>query len=64
MFENDVIKLYQEVGEIKHDLLKGMDRINLEDQEKYSVATKIDLTVSRLMRLMDKNEIITPWKRR
>jgi hypothetical protein len=60
MFENDVIKLYQEVGEIKHDLLKGMDRINLEDQEKYSVATKIDLTVSRLMRLMDKNEIITP----
>jgi hypothetical protein len=60
MFENDVIKLYREVGEIKHDLLIGMDRFSLEDLQKYSLATKIDLTVSRLMRLMDKNEVTTP----
>jgi hypothetical protein len=60
MFENEVLKLYQEVGDIKHDLLLGMDRINLEDQEKYSLATKLDITVSRLIRLLDKTEISTP----
>jgi hypothetical protein len=59
MFENEVLKLYQEVGEIKHDLLLGMGRINLEDQEKYSLATKLDITVSRLIRLLDKTEIST-----
>jgi hypothetical protein len=54
LFENDVLKIHREVGEIKHDLLRGIDRISLEDQTKNSLATKIDLTVSRLMRLMDK----------
>jgi hypothetical protein len=60
LFESDVLKIHREVGEIKHDLLRGIDRISLEDQAKYSLATKIDLTVSRLMRLMDKSKVTTP----
>jgi hypothetical protein len=60
MFENDVIKIYREVGEIKHDLLIGIDRISQEDQAKYSLATKIDITVSRLIRLMDKSKVTAP----
>jgi hypothetical protein len=60
MFEKDVLKIYREVGEIKYDLLNGVNRVSLEDQAKYSLATKIDLTVSRLIRLMDKNEVNTP----
>lgn len=60
MFENDVIKLYREVGEIKHDLLISTNQVQNEENEKYCLATKIDLTVSRLIRLMDKVEISAP----
>jgi hypothetical protein len=60
MFENDVIKLHREVGEIKHDLLISTNQVQNEENEKYCLATKIDLTVSRLIRLMDKVEISAP----
>jgi hypothetical protein len=60
MFENDVIKLHREVGEIKHDLLINTNQVQNEENEKYCLATKIDLTVSRLIRLIDKVEISTP----
>jgi hypothetical protein len=60
MFENDVVKLYREVGAIKHDLFINSPQTQNEENEKYSLATKIDLTVSRLIRLMDLIEISTP----
>ncbi|HEY8464959.1 MAG TPA: hypothetical protein VIM29_13290 [Bacillota bacterium] len=60
MFENEVLKLHREVGAIKQDLLSGTTQSELDDHEKYSLATKIDLTVSRLIRLMDKIEVSTP----
>lgn len=60
MFENEVLKLHREVGALKQDLLTANPQIDLEDHERFSLATKIDLTVSRLMRLMDKVEVTTP----
>ncbi|HYH03396.1 MAG TPA: hypothetical protein VEC37_09865 [Bacillota bacterium] len=60
MFENEVLKLHREVGAIKQDLLTGIPQGDMEDHEKFSLATKIDLTVSRLMRLIDKVEVTTP----
>jgi hypothetical protein len=60
MFENDMLKLHREVGAIKHDLLTNTNQVPSEENEKYCLATKIDLTVSRLIRLMDKVEISTP----
>jgi hypothetical protein len=62
MFENDndMVRLHREVGAIKHDLLISTNQVQDEESEKYCLATKIDLTVSRLIRLMDKVEISTP----
>lgn len=53
MVEEDILKFHQEIGEIKNDLLSNETENNLNDQERYTIATKIDLTVSRLIRLLE-----------
>lgn len=53
MLENDILKFQQEIGEIKQDLLTNATTTDLDDEESYRLATKIDLTVSRLMRILE-----------
>lgn len=53
MFENEILRFQQEIGEIKQDLLTNADSPALDDEESYKIATKIDLTVSRLIRILD-----------
>ena len=53
MLENDLTKFQREIGEIKQDLISGTMINNLNDEESYRLATKIDLTVSRLMRILE-----------
>ena len=53
MIEQELKKVLQEIGELKQDLLTGVTRPEVEDQESYKLATKIDLTVSRLLRLLE-----------
>ncbi len=53
MFENEIYKFQQEIGEIKQDLRTDDSKVSLEDQDSYRLATKIDLTVSRLMRILE-----------
>jgi len=53
MYENDLLKFHRELVEIKTKLLTNESQTNLTDQERFAVATKIDLTVSRLLRLLD-----------
>ena len=54
MIEQELLKkLHREIGELKQDLLTGVTRPELGDQESYKLATKIDLTVSRLLRLLE-----------
>lgn len=56
MFENEILKLQQEIGEIKQDLLTNVKESGLDDQESYKFATKIDLTISRLIRILECNK--------
>lgn len=60
MFENEVLKLHEEVGALKKDLLIATPQRDLADQDKFPLATKLDLAVSRLIRLLDKVEVKTP----
>lgn len=53
MLENDILKFQQEIGEIKQDLLTNGMTTDLDDEESYRLATKIDLTVSRLIRILE-----------
>lgn len=53
MFENDLLRFERELGEIKQDLLKSTNSLDLEDEESYKMATKLDLTVARLLRLLE-----------
>jgi hypothetical protein len=53
MLENDILKFQQEIGEIKQDLLNSGLANELDDEESYRLATKIDLTVSRLIRILE-----------
>jgi hypothetical protein len=53
MLENDILKFQQEIGEIKQDLLVDGMATGLDDEESYRLATKIDLTVSRLIRILE-----------
>ena len=53
MFEKDFLKLQQELGEIRQDLLNNNPAARIDDEAAYQLATKIDLTVSRVLRLMD-----------
>jgi hypothetical protein len=55
MFENEILRFQQEIGEIKQDLLTCVKDTGLDDQESYKLATKIDLTVSRLIRILEYN---------
>ena len=53
MIEQDLKLLQQEIGELRQDLLIGSVRPEVEDLDSYKLATKIDLTVSRLLRLLE-----------
>ncbi|NLY74371.1 MAG: hypothetical protein GX075_03620 [Firmicutes bacterium] len=53
MLENELALFQQEIGQIKHDLMSGKVQPSLDDGESYKLATKIDLTVSRLLRLLE-----------
>lgn len=50
MIEKNILEFHQEIGEIKDGLLE--ETLNgLDDQDKYTMATKLDLAVSRFLRL-------------
>ena len=53
MLETELLKFQQEIGEIKQDLLTNVMATELDDEDSYRLATKIDLTVSRLMRILE-----------
>jgi hypothetical protein len=53
MLENELLRFERELGEIKHDLLKSTNAPELEDEESYKMATKLDLTVAKLIRLLE-----------
>jgi hypothetical protein len=53
MLETELLKFQQEIGEIKQDLQTNVLPIELDDEDSYRLATKIDLTVSRLMRILE-----------
>lgn len=53
MLENELLLFQQEIGQIKQDLMTGNSRVGLDDEDSYKLATKIDLTVSRLLRLLE-----------
>lgn len=53
MLENELLLFQQEIGQIKQDLMTENLRLDLGDEDSYKLATKIDLTVSRLLRLLE-----------
>lgn len=53
MLENELLLFQQEISQIKQDLMTENLRLNLGDEDSYKLATKIDLTVSRLLRLLE-----------
>lgn len=53
MFEKELVKLQREIGELKLDLMGNGGSARLGDEEGYQLATKIDLTVSRVLRIID-----------
>ncbi|MGE5583273.1 MAG: hypothetical protein ACM3X9_12165 [Bacillota bacterium] len=53
MIENELLKFQQEIGDIKQNLLTRDLAPEIRDEDSYRLATKIDLTVSRLIRLME-----------
>ncbi len=53
MLENDLFFFQQEISQIKQDLMVGNVRSGLDDADSYKLATKLDLTVSRLLRLLE-----------
>jgi len=56
MYEIELSEFQQELGKIKHDLLSGatQDQSGLNDASDYQIATKIDLLVSRLLRILER----------
>ena len=57
MMENDITKFQKEIGEIKQDLISANMTTDLNDEESYRLATKIDLTVSRLIRILEHRNV-------
>lgn len=53
MIEDELLKFQQEIGDIKQNLLTRDLAPEIRDEDSYRLATKIDLTVSRLIRLME-----------
>lgn len=53
MLESDLLFFQQEISQIKQDLMVGNVRFGLDDEDSYKIATKLDLTVSRLIRLLE-----------
>lgn len=53
MLENDLLLFQKEIGEIRQDLMNVNARNGLDDGDSYKLATKLDLTVSRLIRLLE-----------
>jgi hypothetical protein len=57
MIENDITKFQREIGEIKQDLISANLTADLNDEDSYRLATKIDLTVSRLIRILEHRNV-------
>ncbi|HOJ77384.1 MAG TPA: hypothetical protein PLZ08_06190 [Bacillota bacterium] len=55
MLESDLQKFHQELGELKNQLLSGESCNFTVEKDQYTLATKIDLTVSKLLKLLDFN---------
>lgn len=53
MLENELLQFQQELGAIKRDLLNNTDLPGVADEESYIIATKLDLAVARLLRLLE-----------
>lgn len=53
MLENELLFFQQEINQIKQDLMVGNVRSGVDDEDSYKLATKLDLTVSRLLRLLE-----------
>lgn len=53
MLEDVLLLFQQEIGEIKQNLTTENSRNGVVDEDSYQLATKIDLTVSRLLRLLE-----------
>lgn len=53
MLENELLFFQQEINQIKQDLMAGNVKSGVDDEESYKLATKLDLTVSRLLRLLE-----------
>lgn len=53
MLENELLQFEQELGAIKRDLLSNTNSSGLEDAESFIMATKLDLAVARLLRILE-----------
>ncbi|HEX3043899.1 MAG TPA: hypothetical protein VHY08_04020 [Bacillota bacterium] len=53
-FEQELLKFQQTIGEIKQDLLHNTDLSWPSDTENYKLATILDLSVSKLIRIMER----------
>lgn len=53
MLEKDLLRFEKELGKIKQDLIKFSCSRVLDDEESYKIATKLDLTVARMMRILE-----------
>ena len=53
VLEKELEQIQRVIGQIKEELLTNTFQPELEDEVSYKLATKIDLTVSRFMRLLE-----------
>ncbi|MCL6588382.1 MAG: hypothetical protein K6U80_00355 [Firmicutes bacterium] len=53
-FEQELLRFQQEIGEIKQDLLQNTDMSWPGDVENYKLATLLDLSVSKLIRILER----------
>ncbi len=53
MLEKELEQIQRVIGQLKEELLTSTIQSELEDEVSYKLATKIDLTVSRFIRLLE-----------
>ncbi len=53
MLDNELKRFQQEMGKVKQDLLSCAPRNRLGDEEGYRLATKIDLTISKMIQILE-----------
>jgi hypothetical protein len=52
--EQELLKFQRAIGEIKQDLLHNTDLTWPNDTENYKLATILDLSVSKLIRILER----------